>query len=345
MIMDHKDLLNDVVKNMATTNEEEVVGGQMNGGSDAIDAGIPLYLSIGETYMMDAQVYDWDKSVELLPQMETNMMGIRGIMRSLVDSAYGRKPEDDSDTTLAQRAISEFTNFFKQYQIDIDYKKYFEGKPDTEESGDIAIAMLMGFDAMNIIATIKEHTVTYQTIKVLQNAYSSLDEIMHDNEECLADMETDEESLNKMMSSIGNIEDVNVDPEFDIELNTYNVVGLYVLDHKEDGSEVMVFDKVVSIEETSYIAPDEQYLLEYENFDTENMVATASGVIMAHNLDEAREIAAEFFVSNEADIPVPGHEHDMAIEETFDEDKTMTQEDLLRTFGFDSHDVSGLIDN
>ena len=342
MIMDHKDLLNDVVKNMATTNnEEEVVGGQMNGGSDAIDAGIPLYLSIGETYMMDAQVYDWEKSVELLPQMETNMMGIRGIMRSLVDSAYGRKPEDDSDTTLAQRAISEFTNFFKQYQIDIDYKKYFEGKPDTEESGDIAIAMLMGFDAMNIIATIKEHTVTYQTIKVLQNAYSSLDEIMHDNEELNAEME--DNGLLNQMASVGNFDKEETD--VDVELNTYNVVGLYVLDHKEDGSEVMVFDKVVSIEETSYIAPDEQYLLEYGEFDTENMIATASGVIMAHDLDEAREVAAEFFVSNEADIPVPGHENDMAIEETFDEDKTMTQEDLLRTFGFDSHDVSGLIDN
>jgi hypothetical protein len=341
MIMDHKDLLNDVVKNMATTNEEEVVGGQMNGGSDDMDAGIPLYLSIGETYMMDANVYDWEKSVELLPQMETNMMGIRGIMRSLVDSAYGRKPEDGDDTTLAQRAISEFTNFFKQYQIDIDYKKYFEGKPDTEESGDIAIAMLMGFDAMNIIATIKEHTVTYQTIKVLQNAYSSLDEIMHDNEELNAEMEDD--TLLSQMASVGNFDKEETDA--DVELNTYNVVGLYVLDHKEDGSEVMVFDKVVSIEETAYIAADEQYLLEYENFDTENMVATASGVIMAHDLDEAREVAAEFFVSNEADIPVPGHENDMAIEETFDEDKTMTQEDLLRTFGFDSHDVSGLIDN
>jgi hypothetical protein len=341
MIMDHKDLLNDVVKNMATTNEEEVVGGQMNGGSDAIDAGIPLYLSIGETYMMDAQVYDWEKSVELLPQMETNMMGIRGIMRSLVDSAYGRKPENDDDTTLAQRAISEFTNFFKQYQIDIDYKKYFEGKPDTEESGDIAIAMLMGFDAMNIIATIKEHTVTYQTIKVLQNAYSSLDEIMHDNEELNAEMEDD--ALLNQMASVGNFDKEETDA--DVELNTYNVVGLYVLDHKEDGSEVMVFDKVVSIEETAYIAADEQYLLEYGEFDTDNMIATASGTIMAHDLDEAREVAAEFFVSNEADIPVPGHENDMAIEETFDEDKTMTQEDLLRTFGFDSHDVSGLIDN
>lgn len=339
--MDHKDLLNDVVKNMATTNEDEVVGGQMNGGSDAIDAGIPLYLSIGETYMMDAQVYDWEKSVELLPQMETNMMGIRGIMRSLVDSAYGRKPEDDNDTTLAQRAISEFTNFFKQYQIDIDYKKYFEGKPDTEECGDIAIAMLMGFDAMNIIATIKEHTVTYQTIKVLQNAYSSLDEIMHDNEELNAEMEDD--TLFSQMASVGNSDKEETD--VDVELNTYNVVGLYVLDHKEDGSEVMVFDKVVSIEETAYIAADEQYLLEYGEFDTENMIATASGTIMAHDLDEAREVATEFFVSNEADIPVPGHENDMAIEETFDEDKTMTQEDLLRTFGFDSHDVSGLIDN
>ena len=339
--MDHKDLLNDVVKNMATTNEEEVVGGQMNGGTDAIDAGIPLYLSIGETYMMDAQVYDWEKSVELLPQMDTNMMGIRGIMRSLVDSAYGRKPEDDNDTTLAQRAINEFKNFFKQYQIDIDYKKYFEGKPDNEECGDIAIAMLMGFDAMNIIATIKEHTVTYQTIKVLQNAYSSLDEIMHDNEELNAEMEDD--TLFSQMASVGNFDKEETD--VDVELNTYNVVGLYVLDHKEDGSEVMVFDKVVSIEETAYIAADEQYLLEYGEFDTENMIATASGTIMAHDLDEAREVATEFFVSNEADIPVPGHENDMAIEETFDEDKTMTQEDLLRTFGFDSHDVSGLIDN
>ena len=194
---------------------------------------------------------------------------------------------------------------------------------------------------MNIIATIKEHTVTYQTIKVLQNAYSSLDEIMHDNEELNAEMEDD--ALLSQMASVGNFDKEETDA--DVELNTYNVVGLYVLDHKEDGSEVMVFDKVVSIEETAYIAADEQYLLEYENFDTENMVATASGVIMAHDLDEAREVAAEFFVSNEADIPVPGHENDMAIEETFDEDKTMTQEDLLRTFGFDSHDVSGLIDN
>ena len=337
--MDHKDLLNDVVKNMATTNEEEVVGGQMNGGTDAIDAGIPLYLSIGETYMMDAQVYDWEKSVELLPQMDTNMMGIRGIMRSLVDSAYGRKPENDDNTTLAQKAINEFKNFFKQYQIDIDYKKYFEGKPDTEECGDIAIAMLMGFDAMNIIAAIKEHTVTYQTIKVLQNAYSSLDEIMHDNEELNAEMEDD--ALLNQMASVGNFDKEETD--VDVELNTYNVVGLYVLDHKEDGSEVMVFDKVVSIEETAYIAADEQYLLEYGEFDTENMTATASGIIMAHDLDDAREVATEFFVSNESDIPVPGHENDMAIEETFDD--TMTQEDLLRTFGFDSHDVSGLIDN
>jgi hypothetical protein len=109
----------------------------------------------------------------------------------------------------------------------------------------------------------------------------------------------------------------------------------------------MVFDKVVSIEETAYIAADEQYLLEYGEFDTDNMIATASGTIMAHDLDEAREVAAEFFVSNEADIPIPGHENDMAIEETFDEseDKTMTHEDLLRAFGFDSHDVSGLIDD
>lgn len=343
--MDHKDLLNDVVKNMATTNNEEevVVGGQMNGGTDDMDAGIPLYLSIGETYMMDANVYDWEKSVELLPQMDTNMMGIRGIMRSLVDSAYGRKPEDDSDITLSQRAINEFTNFFKQYQIDIDYKKYFDGKPDTEECGDIAIAMLMGFDAMNIIATIKEHTVTYQTIKVLQNAYSSLDEIMHENEECLADMETDEASLNKMMSSIGNIEDVDVDPELDIEINTYNVVGMYKCETNEDDESVMVFDKILSIEETSYIAPDEQYVIEYENFDEENMTATASGVIMAHDLDEAKEIATEFFVSNADEIPVPGTQNDQAIEN----DDTMTYEDLMSSFtfeGLDDHDVSGLLE-
>lgn len=340
--MDHKDLLNDVVKNMATTNDEEVVGGMMHGGTDAIEEGIPgvpLYLSIGETYMMDAQVYDWDKSVELLPQMETNMMGIRGIMRSLVDSAYGRKPDDDNDETLAQRAINEFKNFFKQYQIDIDYKKYFEGKPESEECGDIAIAMLMGFDAMNIITTIKEHTVTYQTIKLLQNAYSSLDEIMHDNEECLADMENDKESLEKMMASIKGVDELENEPMFDIEINTYNVSGMYKLGKNDDGEDTMVFDKVLTIEETTYIAPDEQYILEYQDFDEENMTATCTGVIMAHDLDEAREVATEFFISNAEDVPVPGTQNDMAIE-----DNTMSVEELMDSFIFDDHDVTGLLE-
>ncbi len=319
--MDHKDLLNDVVKNMATNNapKEDVIS------QEELTNSIPLVLSVGEQFLVNAKEYDWNSAVEKLPIMEMNMAGIRGIMRSLVDKVFGKIPNDrDENEDLAGKAIDEFNKFFKMFGIDIDYKSYFkDGKEPEEEMGKLAIAMLMGFDAYAISATMKENTTNYQTLTVLQQAYSSLDEIIHDNEEIANDIIPE-----------GNIIEND-------EKKTYRVAGKYVVIVDDQGDEAMSLKEIVDVKEIDYVAPDEQYIVDIDDIDDNERIVIASTTVMAYTISGAKAVATRTFDDYAGDIDIPG------VAKTTDDtdDTSMSAADLYKTFGFDDHTVSGLLDD
>ena len=345
--MDHKDLLNSVVQNMANQPAEDV----QENIDDRLRECIKLSLSVTDDngtidYLVDARSYDWDSAMAHLDTFEHNISIIRNIMRSLCAYAHGIIPEEKKDENIVDTAIKELTGFFKMYQIDIDYHDYFKDgtDPDTAK-GELAIAMLMGFDALNCASVMRENIRNYQTMRVMQYAYEGIDEIMHDNAEAIAAVE-DAENVSHDIPA----DEVSVKPHDDEnestgdvgEKRTYYVIGEFKEHVNEDTERYMVFDHISRIEEVDYVSPDEQYIPEIKTVG--NTVITVGAFMMAYDLGGCKHVATDFFkkLEDAGEIPLP--EDATADGEDKPEEDFMSSSDLLREFGFDDHSVSGLLD-
>ena len=349
--MDHKDLLNSVVQNMAKQPVEDVQEENMD---DRLASCIKLTLSVTDDngviqYLVDTRSYDWDGAMEHLDTFDHNINVIRNIMRSLCAYAHGIIPEEKKDKNIVDNAIKELTGFFKMYQIDIDYHDYFKGgtDPDTAK-GDLAIAMLMGFDALNCASVMRENIRTYQTMRVMQYAYEGIDEIMHDNVEAIAAMEDAEDTGDEKVRHDIHVDEVSVKPHDDEnesecgEKRTYYVIGEFKEHVNDDTERYMAFDHISRIEDVDYVVPDEQYIPEIESVG--NTVITVGAFMMAYDLGGCKQVATDFFkkLENAGEVPLP--EDATADAEDNPEENFMSSSDLLREFGFDDHSVSGLLD-
>lgn len=148
--MNHKDLLDAVVNNMASPNANI----PQQPSQEEIDKSIHLELSTGDTFLVDTRNFDWNKAIKNLDQMTENETAFLNIVHSCINPS-----NDDTYNEWLKAMIINLTDYMKGYEIDVDYKTINPNLSDRD------IVMLMAFDANNITRTMKYHVmkVMYDT--------------------------------------------------------------------------------------------------------------------------------------------------------------------------------------
>lgn len=144
--MDHKDLLDSVVKNMASATDNI----PQQPSQEDIDKSIHLELSTGDTFLVDTANFDWVKAIENLDQMTENENAFINMMSSCI-----RPSDDEGYKEWLNAMIVNLTEYLKGYEIEVDYKTINPNITDRE------IVMLMAFDANNITRTMKYHVMKF----------------------------------------------------------------------------------------------------------------------------------------------------------------------------------------
>ena len=157
--MDHKNLLDDVIKNMTSTNTTEETK-EIDGANDVMDnAGnsIQLAMSTGEIFLIDPDKFDWDRAVTQITQLEANIDAFRNMMYGIMMAA-GHDDEDHVD--FIANIKEKLEQYFEGYQIKVDYRMH---NPELTEH---QIVMLMLFDASNITKTMYHHISLYSALSL-----------------------------------------------------------------------------------------------------------------------------------------------------------------------------------
>lgn len=158
--MDHKDLLDSVVNNMAaaTNNIPSQPPTQ-----EAIDNCIKLELSTGDTFLVDVSTFDWVNAIGHIDQMTENENAFMNMMRGCINPS-----DDDEYNEWLKQMIVNLTDYLKGYEIEVDYKAMNPDITDRE------IVMLLAFDANNITRTMKYHVMKFMYDTGYDRDYTSI---------------------------------------------------------------------------------------------------------------------------------------------------------------------------
>lgn len=157
--MDHKNLLDDVIKNMSSNSKEQTK--EIDGANSVMDdAGnsIQLAMSTGEIFLIDPNKFDWDRAVSQICQLEDNINAFRNMMYGVMMSAGH---DDEEHAEFIANIKGKLEEYFDGYQIKVDYRMH---NPDLTEH---QIVMLMLFDASNITRTMYHHISLYSALSLL----------------------------------------------------------------------------------------------------------------------------------------------------------------------------------
>ena len=319
--MDHKDLLNDVVKNMAPTSAEEE---NVTSTSEAVDYGnetIDIQLSTGDTYSIKVSEFDWDLAVKNLHLMDINIHNIN----VLVNALFLKNDDNPAVTQLKERAtelqvepvdlvISELSKFLTSYNVTFDYTEKFSNDIPKE-----TIALLMAYDAQIITRTLHEHVMIYNAMVMFRSADNEIDRMLDSLHDDLPE-EVKQYANDDIVS--GNKELMYVEGK--IEESVTGIASLV----KDSLSVDIRYDEAMD--------PSKQYIVCMNDNETVGVF------VMARSTDEAISIATDIFNEfvNDYNESITDSE-----EET---EESMTYTDLMSSFGInmgieDDHDVSGLI--
>ena len=321
--MDHKDLLNDVVKNMATTSTEEE---NITSTSEAVDYGnetIDIQLSTGDTYSIKVSEFDWDLAVKNLQLMDINIHNIN----VLVNALFSTNDDNPAVAQLKERAaelqvepvdlvISELSKFLISYNVTFNYTEKFSNDIPME-----TIALLMAYDAQIITRTLHEHVTIYNAMVMFRSADNEIDRML--------------DSLHDDLP-----EEVKQYANDDIAISSSNKELMYVegkIEESDTGIASLVKDSLsVDIRYDEAMDPSKQYIVCMNDNETVGVF------VMARSTNEAISIATDIF--NEF---VNDYNTTVTVSEEETED-SMSYTDLMSSFGInmgidDDHDVSGLI--
>jgi hypothetical protein len=168
--MDHKDLLNSVISNMANSQETTTEVPTDDYDSSAY---IQLSLCTGETFLVDPNKLDWDNAISQIAHLQDNMVALRNIQYGLLQAAGN----DDEDTQkFVQSIITQLTDILKGFQISVDYRVHNPNLTDRD------IAMLMAFDVNNVTATMFHHLSIYSALSMLAPTHEIPSDILGESE-------------------------------------------------------------------------------------------------------------------------------------------------------------------
>ena len=164
--MNHKDLLDSVVSNMASTTSEETTEVPMEEEISTDDM-MKLPISTGETFLIDPESFDWNVAVTKIPEMEANNAAILKMMQFIIAS----DSNDDSE-----EHINGLHNIIKQLEEHLDgfqiKPSYDILDPDINEDRLDKLtkkATALIFDTFCVSQTMYMNTSLYSAMKLMAN--------------------------------------------------------------------------------------------------------------------------------------------------------------------------------
>lgn len=240
--MENKEMFDQIINEMngvgeTTTNEENLNPDNIN-VEDSTDDSIMLTMSTGETYLVDARTFDWDGAVKNLTNMIENENALLNIMFTLLQIT---DPDSEDSVKTIESVIEQVDDFMDGFQIHPSYDKFDPNISNYKK------AMLMIFDANNVVRTISHNTQMYEMLSNISaiSAFNCEEEC-----NCNHHHHDDEAKIFKVAATIGDNNNVDIttieesfcDPdEIDIIDNDGDnmFVHVYCYDEEEARKEAM----------------------------------------------------------------------------------------------------------
>ena len=164
--MNHKDLLDSVVANMASTTSKETTEVPMEEEINP-DEMIKLSISTGEQFLIDPNTFDWNTAVSKIPEMEANHEAMMKMMQ-LILNIRNFNNEDDLDAKDAlHNIIGQLEEYLNGFEILPGYD-IFDDEIDKDRLEKLVKkAMLLIFDSFCVSQTMYRNISLYSAMKLM----------------------------------------------------------------------------------------------------------------------------------------------------------------------------------
>ena len=167
--MNHKDLLNSVVANMASTTSEETIEVPMEEEETNInpDEMIKLTISTGEQFLIDPNTFDWDTAITKIPEMETNHEAMMKMMKFILNIKDFNNNDAVSEKETLHDIIGQLEKYLKGFEIIPGYY-LFDNEIDKDRMDKLVKkAMLLIFDTFAVSQTMYRNISLFSAMKLI----------------------------------------------------------------------------------------------------------------------------------------------------------------------------------
>lgn len=165
--MNHKDLLDSVVANMASTTSEETTEVPMEEEEINSDEMIKLSISTGEQFLIDPNTFDWDTAVSKIPEMEANHEAMMKMIRLILNIRNFNNEDDLAAKDDLHNIIGQLEEYLKGFQILPGYD-IFDDEIDKDRLEKLVKkAMLLIFDSFCVSQTMYRNISLYSAMKLM----------------------------------------------------------------------------------------------------------------------------------------------------------------------------------
>lgn len=164
--MNHKDLLDSVVANMASTTSEETTEVPMEEEINS-DEMIKLSISTGEQFLIDPNTFDWDTAVSKIPEMEANHEAMMKMIRLILNIRNFNNEDDLAAKDDLHNIIGQLEEYLKGFEILPGYD-IFDDEIDKDRMEKLVKkAMLLIFDSFCVSQTMYRNISLYSAMKLI----------------------------------------------------------------------------------------------------------------------------------------------------------------------------------
>lgn len=166
--MNHKDLLDSVVANMASTTSEETTEVPMEEEINVNpDEMIKLTISTGEQFLIDPNTFDWDTAITKIPEMETNHEAMMKMMQLILNIKDFNNNDAVDEKEALHNIIGQLEEYLKGFEILPGYD-IFDDEIDKDRMDKlIKKAMLLIFDSFCVSQTMYRNISLYSAMKLM----------------------------------------------------------------------------------------------------------------------------------------------------------------------------------
>ena len=321
--MNHKDLLDDVVKGMTASTAES---SEEKTSLTPDDAFLKVGLSMGNEFSIDINTLDWNTISANSYLMDINLHNINAMIRAMLckedddEVVYIKSEADKRGMTVVDMIIHDMGYYLEAQGVENDYEDKIK-----EGVGKQTIAMVMCCDAITITRVMHEQAMLFKTLELFRNADKDIDKMLETLGDSLPSEYMDTDTASVDTESDNGITYVESEEEADKEL--MYVTGRFGPDDDEHDRLIEITDIAPHYGEA--IDPSKQYIVDILDEETVGVF------VMAKNLTDARKIATDIF--------------DTFFDEgATEKDELMNLDELMSAFtfeGVDDHDVSGLLEH